>query len=385
MRTVRLIKNISRFSIGFTGTLSLACMTFSGVHAQELQAPSDQPSNSAANISKVVTKDQLITEKQKASELFTVAHAQPAQPADQGTIAQNTGVEKKEADKKEVEKPNRFTLSADFFHRHYKEEAIEPGFQSEESGNLIGGQADYDYIKGDSVYFGASLRYAGGKTSYDGSFGFVLPGGGELGPYIGTGDNRFLNINARIGYTFKLGTEDRLLLTPFVGVGYNKWERDTEVAISPFGPFTSTSFSDYSWTTVDLGLKSEYKLSPKFDIGLNLKVLFPGNGRVSTVESSLTDRTQYEIELPLTYHLTESSIDAFDIKLTPYYRSQDFGRSGVGRAVGFGGFGIEPNSTTEVSGVTLGIVYRFQPIGPGATASATPAVPSKAKDSLRYK
>jgi hypothetical protein len=379
MRTVRLIKNISRFSIGFTGTLSLACMTFSGVHAQELQAPSDQPSNSAANISKVVTKDQLITEKQKASELFTVAHAQPAQPADQGTIAQNMSADKKEADKKEVEKPNRFTLSADFFHRFYREEEIIPGFKSDEFGSVIGGQADYDYIKGDSLYFGASLRYSGGKTTYDGGLQ-----GDLFGPASGTTDNRFLNINARLGYTFKLGTEDKILLTPFVGVGYNKWQRDISNVVSPiFGPLEGTTFSDYSWTTVDVGLKSEYKLSPKFDIGLNLKVLFPSNGRVSIVQSPLGNKAQYEIELPLTYHLTESSVDAFDIRLAPYYRSQDIGRSG--NEVTPVSVSTEPNSTTAVYGATLGLVYRFQPIGPGATASTTPAAPGKAKDSLRYK
>jgi hypothetical protein len=379
MRTVRLIKNISRFSIGFAGTLSLACMAFSSVHAQELKTPSDQPSNSAANISKVVTKDELITEKQKASELFTVAHAQPAQPADQGAIAQNMGAEKKEADKKEVEKPNRFTLSADFFHRFYREEEIVPSFKSDEFGSLIGGQADYDYIKGDSLYFGASLRYAGGKTTYDGG---LQDGAGNLTPATGTTDNRFLNINARLGYTFKVGAEDKLLLTPFVGVGYNKWQRDVSNVVSPiFGPQPGIFFSDYSWTTVDVGLKSEYKLSPNFDIGLNLKVLFPGNGRVSTVPGALGNKAQYEIELPLTYHLTESSVDAFDIRLAPYYRSQDIGRSSG--ALEF--VSLEPNSTTAVYGATLGFVYRFQPIGPGATASATPAVPSKAKDSLRYK
>jgi hypothetical protein len=377
MRTVRLMKNISRFSIGFAGTLSSVCMTFTGVQAQELKTPSDQPSNSAANISKVVTKDKLITEKQKASELFTVAHAQPAQPTDQGAIAQNTGGEKKEAEKKEVEKPNRFTLSADFFHRFYREEEIVPGFKSDEFGNLIGGQADYDYIKGDSLYFGASLRYAGGQTTYDGG---LQDGAGNLTPLVSTTDNRFLNINARLGYTFKVGVEDKFLLTPFVGVGYNKWERDLLAVDTPLG-FLPTEFTDYSWTTVDFGLKSEYKLSPNFDIGLNLKVLFPGDGRVSTVPRALGNKAQYEIELPLTYHLTESSVDAFDIRLAPYYRSQDIGRSGGVINLD----PVEPNSTTAVYGATIGVVYRFQPMGPGATVSTTPAVPSKAKDSLRYK
>jgi hypothetical protein len=378
VRTMRLMQNISRFSIGTLGAISSSCMAFSGVQAQEIKTLSDAQSNSTEKVSTVVTKDRLISKSQEASQLFPISQAQPAQPKDQGSMPQSVGGEKKEAEKKEVEKPNRFALSADFFHRFYREEEIVPEFKSDEFGSLIGGQADYDYIKGNSVYFGTSLRYAGGKTTYDG----VLMNAGEvLAPASGTTDNRFFNINARVGYTFIVGTENKLLLIPFVGVGYNKWERDIFDVVSIFGPESTISFSDYSWTTVDIGLKSEYKLSPKLDIGLNLKVLFPSNGQVSIVEFPLGNKTQYEIELPLTYHLTESSIDAFDIKLVPYYRSQDIGRSsGV-----VGVTDVEPNSTTEVYGATLGFVYRFQPIGPGATASTTPAVPGKAKDSLRYR
>lgn len=390
MRTIRLKRSLSIFSIGIAGSISLGCATFSDVHAQEIKTPSDMKTNSLENTSQVTTKDKLISGKQKASQLFQVSQAPSSPPENEGNKPQNATPEKKEAAKVETEKPNRFALSADFFHRFYREEEIIPGFKSDEFGSLIGGQADYDYVKGNSVYFGASLRYAGGNTTYDGGIQTpLLEGGLLLTPAKSTTSNRFLNINARVGYTFKVGLEDRLLLTPFIGIGYNRWERDVLSIVSPLdGNTIPTFFSNYSWTTIDLGLKSEYKLSPKFDIGLNLKVLLPGNGQVSTIRSPLGNRTQYEVELPLTYHLTESSIDAFDIKLTPYYRSQDIGRSGVdiiNLGNGFLQIAQEPNSTTAVYGATLGVVYKFQPFGGfSSTATTTPAVTGKPKDSLRY-
>jgi Outer membrane protein beta-barrel domain len=285
-------------------------------------------------------------------------------------IAQSTSEpQRAESDTASSEFPNRLYIGPDFFYRDYSEEEITPGFKSDEFGTLFGLQATYDYVKRNSVYFGLGFRYGGGQTTYDG--GLQDAAGNSLGPAQGKTDNQFLNVEGRLGYTFAPDRQKRLLISPFVALGYHQWNRDISGDLStPSGPVqVLDTLEVYSWGYVGPGFHAEYKVSPKFDIGLNAKLMFMFGGRISLENSfqgilfndgrgDLGNTLQYEIELPLTYHLIENPRTAIDLKLTPFFRSQDISRGQV-FALSNGGGALEPASTTFVFGATVGVQFRF--------------------------
>jgi hypothetical protein len=286
------------------------------------------------------------------------AEAQESTPATTPAITSTT----------DTELPHRLYLGPDFFYRDYSEEEIVPGFKSNEFGTLFGLQATYDYVKRNSVYFGLGFRYGGGQTTYDGG----LQGGGVIIPATGKTENQFFNIEGRLGYTFAPGRERRFLISPFVALGYHQWNRDISgnVTVPGFGQVQVADTTEvYSWGYVGPGFHAEYKVSRKFDIGLNAKLMVMLGGRIKVENSfagilfdegrgDLGNTLQYEFELPLTYHLVENPRSAIDLKFTPYFRSQDISR-GKPFALSSGGLATEPASTTTVFGATLGVQFSF--------------------------
>jgi hypothetical protein len=263
------------------------------------------------------------------------------------------------------ELPSRFYIGPDFLHRDYNEEEITPGFKSHEFGTLFGLQATYDYVKAKAVYVGVGFRYGGGQTTYDGSLQ-------DGTPATSTTDNRFLNIEGRLGYTFQVGREGRFLFSPFVGLGYHNWNRDISdnITITGEGSIQGVNtIETYSWGYVGPGFHAEYKVSPKFDIGLNAKLMVMLGGRIKVEDKfqgetfdqgsgDLGNTLQYEVEVPLTFHLVERPQTGIDLKITPFYRNQNISR-GKTFDLDSGDFAVEPASTTSVYGVTAGIQFRF--------------------------
>jgi Outer membrane protein beta-barrel domain len=301
---------------------------------------------------------------------ITIAQQPPIEPSPTENIPQtssqnsDTNSQKNTDDKNRSTLPSRFYIGPDFFHRNYSEEEIRPGFKSNEFGTLYGLQASYDYVKGNSIYFGFGYRYGGGKTTYDGSLQDE-----NATPAKSKTENSFLNLEGRLGYTFQPGgRKGRLLLSPFVGLGYHNWDRNISGDLTtPQGQIQINDLSEnYSWGYAGPGFHAEYKVSKRFDIGLNAKLMFMfGNsfnvenkfqGQLVTQDSgNLGNALQYEVELPLTFHLVDKPRTGVDLKVTPYYRSQDIARGPLLN----GGTGNEPASTTSVYGVTAGVQFRF--------------------------
>jgi hypothetical protein len=245
-----------------------------------------------------------------------------------------------------------------------------PNFKSDEFGTLYGLQANLDYVKGNRVYVGLGFRYSGGQTKYDGSLQ-PLP---VATPATSTTENQFFNLEGRLGYTFQTGkSKNRFLISPFIALGYHQWKRDisgADLVITGFGPSPRPDLiENYSWGYVGPGFHAEYRVSRKFRIGLNAKlmamfgtdfdIITSSNGTVqSQGNGNLGRDLQYEIELPLTYTLIENSRNAVDLKLTPYYRSQDIAK-GSEFALSDGGGASEPASSTSVWGATFGVQLRF--------------------------
>jgi hypothetical protein len=333
-------------------------VNFSLTTLEQLSAQAPAQSNRAAVLLDA-SQDPMVVNAQTKRSASSIAQ-----------IAQNTS-ESQSTDSTTAspEFPNRLYLGPDFFYRDYSEEEITPGFKSDEFGTLFGLQATYDYVKRNSVYFGLGFRYGGGQTTYDG--GLQDRSGNSLGAARGKTDNQFLNVEGRLGYTFAPDRQKRFLISPFVALGYHQWNRDLSGDLStPFGPVrVLDTLEVYSWGYVGPGFHAEYKVSPKFDIGLNAKLMFMFGGRLKLENSfqgiliddgrgDLGNTLQYEIELPLTYHLVENSRSAIDLKLTPYFRSQDISRGQV-FALSSGGGALEPASTTFVFGATVGVQFRF--------------------------
>jgi hypothetical protein len=250
--------------------------------------------------------------------------------------------------------PHRFYIGPDIFYRSYNEIiAPNPG-QSFEFGTLYGAQATYNYVKGNSIYAGADFRYGGGTTTYDGS--------DQAGnPSASTTSNQLLNIEGRLGYTFSSDRQERLLTSPFIGLGYHQWNRDIASTPGSIG-----LVEDYSWGYVGPGLRLDYQASPQLDIGLDAKLMLMFNGKIdakiknaaaTSGSGELGNALQYAIELPITYHLSQDANSNVDLKLTPYYRSQNIDR---GPRFGIGtGSAQEPASNTSVYGITLGTQFNF--------------------------
>jgi hypothetical protein len=346
--------------------------SWTSLNSLSVGKPSSQ-SNSPLVIAKKTPVEDLIP---NSSSKTPVKNLTP-NPSSQSLLAQSTQSSEAKptttpassnSDLDSPEFPVRLYLGPDFFYRDYNEEKITPDFKSQEFGTLFGLQTSVDYVKANSVYFGIGFRYGGGQTNYRGG----QQVDGENISYKGKTDNQFLNLEGRLGYTFQAGQKKhRFLVSPFVALGYHQWNRDTSSdATGPSGPVPTLDGSEkYSWGYIGPGFHAEYKVSKKFTIGLNAKLMFMFGGKINvenTFRGELVDQgsgklgndLQYEIELPLTYNLVENSKNGIDLKFTPYYRSQDIAR-GQPFALSNGGGAVEPASTTSVYGATVGVQLRF--------------------------
>jgi hypothetical protein len=321
-------------------TISLVFLTI-----LDFSVASNAQAQAVRSSSEIKTRKNLSTEGNAKDLLADQGQSNTPVPVTTEEKSSEEASAKESASQQETtKKPNRIYLSTDTYRRDYREEEASPGFKSNEFGNLFGLQAGYDHVEGNALYYGGDLRFSAGNTFYDGGNLFT----GEL--ITGSTSNQSFNAEARVGYTFKVGSENRLLLTPFLGYGYQQWGRDLGGIIE-----------NYTWGYIATGLRSEYKLSPKFDIGLNLKLLFQQNvninirfvGEGSNLDLKLGNRPHYEVELPLTYHLVDTPSHGFDFNLTPYYRSQDIDRSHFA-ADNLGLVLAEPSSITNVYGARIG-------------------------------
>jgi hypothetical protein len=270
------------------------------------------------------------------------------------------------------QKPHRVFIGPEIFYRNYNEEKITPDFKSFESGFLYGVKLQYDYVKRSSVYVGADFRYDRGQTDYSGGLQDIA--GNNLGAINGKTDNEFFNFEGRLGYTFKADKIGRFLLTPYVGYGYQQWNRNLlggDFEVPGLGLVSlADATEDYSWNYLAGGLRAEYRPSRRFTVGMNFKLMGMLNGTVDTQSGGqptgtldLGERLQAEVEFPLTYHLVDKPKSSIDVRFTPFYRSQNIGRGAFritsvdaqGNAFG----ALEPASTADVYGATFGVVFGF--------------------------
>ncbi len=254
---------------------------------------------------------------------------------------------------KAVERPysNRIYIGPDIFYRDYHENLKTPG-KSDESGSLVGFQTGYDYIKHFSAYVGGDLRFSSGKTDYDGAV--VNLSTFEIKPHHSKTDNTFFNVEGRLGYTLGIPKETSVYLSPFGGIGWFYWKRDIGY------------LEEYQWKYYAFGLRFLYQVTRLIDIGINLKLMKMFDSSIKMDENftdvtlKLGNKLQGEIELPMSCAIPQYS--HIDIRIVPYYRSQDIGESNT-VAVQMRGIGPlivrEPSSNSWTVGSRIELGYNF--------------------------
>jgi hypothetical protein len=331
----------------------------SGAQASELkQSSSKQTKPSIFDTHSLLTQsvsDKKTSKKKEQKKNLTIAQQIPKENLKTPTNDKRSTKSKN---------PHRLYIGPDLFYRDYNE-IVSPA-KSHEFGTLYGVQATYDYVKGNSIYVGASLRYGNGTTTYDGS---TRSNSAPI-PVAAKTNNQFLNAEGRLGYTFSLDKRNRLLISPFVGVGYHQWNRDVLSGLTSDGKPTGSSFENYSWGYVGPGIQAKYQVSPQFDIGINAKLMMMLGGKIDATDKTSTGQVtgsgsgelgnalQYEVELPITYHLSHNADSNINLKLTPYYRSQNIAE-GSRFKLSNGNNVNEPASNTSVYGVDFGAEFAF--------------------------
>jgi hypothetical protein len=352
----------SKYLVSYLFSAGLLAAMSNGSQAQELKPSSQQTAGSTvftseALFGKNIIKKQAVKYHQQQPNL-KIAQKLPQSHAKVPATSQDLIQSQKSTTSVS---PHQFYIGPDLFYRTYNESVPErPSFKSYEFGTLYGIQANYNYLKKDSIYAGVSFRYASGATTYDGSTQ-------DGTPLSATTDNQFLNAEGRLGYTFSLDKQDRLMVSPFLGIGYHQWDRDNAPTFSSNGSPVPGNLEIYSWGYIGSGVQAKYQISPQLDVGLNAKLMMMVGGNIISIDrdannqvtnvdgGGLGNTLQYEVELPITYHLAKDASSNIDLKLIPYYRSQNIARGPLFKS----GNALEPASNTSVYGVTLGAQLNF--------------------------
>jgi len=161
-----------------------------------------------------------------------------------------------------------------------------------------------------------------------------------------------------IGYTIPVG--DKSLLIPYIGYGYRYWRRgETEIIAGAW--FTKEV---YTWSYVPVGLKFDYAIDDKWNIGGNIAVHFMFGGKMtayrseqyppsSDLEFDLGNELGYYFEIPVSYRFDKN----WSIVGTFWYEYSEIGKSNIisisPRAY------WEPASETHQYGFNLGLSYLF--------------------------
>lgn len=180
-------------------------------------------------------------------------------------------------------------------------------------------QVDCIRVEGQRVFTGLKAGY---EYLKEGAFygGVEIVGTGAAGSFAGYWDDCwiqpsvcsswFVKGDARVGYTF--GITDALF-SPFVGLG--------GYGFGNGGEFHQSAFF------VEGGLRSQYGISPFFDLGLNLQLFYADNVQqkfsYSVIECMKSKEVWGgEIALPFTWHVHTTK--QIDIRFEPYFTKLDF-------------------------------------------------------------
>lgn len=233
-----------------------------------------------------------------------------------------------------------------YYYYDYKE-TFAPPDKSTESGWLPGIYLGYEYKKPSDVYTRIYGHIAGGDLTYDGTTFSGIPKSFDHSMF-------FFKFEGDIGYTIPI--DSRFLIIPYTGYGYRYWRRgETEVIAG--AQFIKEV---YTWSYIPVGIKFDYAINNKWNIGASTAVHFMFGGEMklyaSEFNSSLPDVTfdlgnkpGFYLELPIRYKLANN----WSILGSLWYEYSEIGKSDVIYGL------YEPDSETHQYGFNLGVSYLF--------------------------
>jgi hypothetical protein len=248
-----------------------------------------------------------------------------------------------------VENPSAIKLGMTYYYFDYKEDLILPD-KSTEYGWLPGIYLDYTFKKKSSIYAKVFISYATADITYDGSNTAGEP------VKFGNQTAKMLKFETNIGYAIPIGKD--FLLIPYLGYGYQYWERGDNRYLAEFN--TVTVQEVYKWHYIPVGIKADYNITEKLNISASAaaNLMFWGTMKAylsyigyPDTEFTLGNRIGFYAEIPVTYKFTNN----IGITVTPWYEYSSFGQSDVDAATGF----YEPSSKTTKYGVNAGILFSF--------------------------
>jgi len=202
----------------------------------------------------------------------------------------------------------------------------------------------------------AELQYHAGVVTYRGQTNVGIPVESRT-------DTIFTDTELHAGRHFVLA---KTRLTPYASVGYHYWDRDIRGTRTASGLSVSGLHETYDWYSIGLGGLAAIGLGVHARIGVDARIFrthepkmrLHGNGARDPITLDLGERYGWRVGMPFDYSFNKNI--RFDAELS--VTGWEFGRSST-KNLTSGGTPVaavyEPRSETVVSGVTLGLLYRF--------------------------
>ena len=237
-------------------------------------------------------------------------------------------------------------LGPDVFYRSFKELISSEG-KSEETGWLPGFQAGGDYEKSFRPYIGGDLRFAEGKTRFEGTLqNHVLR---KFLPFSSHTENTIFNAEGRLGYTLPWKA---VRFSPFFAMGFQGWLRKAVDRSSGYDEW-------YRWNYLAVGLRCNWRYSASWSGGLfiNLMRMKTADVQIRGLYSwpvilNLADEWQTEAQLPLSWNH-----GPYRLCSVTYFRYLPIGKSEMQRTSR--GEIFVPASVTYAIGNRLEFMYQF--------------------------
>jgi hypothetical protein len=246
------------------------------------------------------------------------------------------------------------SLGYDGSYLYYKE-TLNGSYLDKDTGWLNGGFLE---MRGDNedMFTRITIDYTmTNKATYSGS----LQGGGTTTPYTATTKEEFYQGEVNMGW--KALNFGAATLSPYAAIGYRDWKRGQDNL--------PDYLEEYTWWYAAVGANLAYR-HDKWFFSLDGAVAYPFSAEMTTTIAGQVDpatfnikpRPGYRVEIPTRYRVYRDQDMTLFIFGTPYYQRWKIGASDPVTLTQGGtpvGTAIEPDSTTDVYGIRIGVAVNF--------------------------
>lgn len=210
----------------------------------------------------------------------------------------------------------------------------------------IKASAQVDFGSVNNVYLEAGVRSAHGTTRYDGYLQDTSGASPTLIPYSAGGTKaKIMDLSLKIGKGFVLAFGNQQL-TPFVGLAYRTWVRDSSG--SDFG-----YREDYSHSTASLGLRYQVMVLPKTMLEAEAAM-----GKTMSPQMKLVaDGSVYKLKTAGTSDVHVGVVQLISQHVSMHF-NVDRKAFKYGESPSVNGF-YEPESKTTETALSVGVGFSF--------------------------